>query len=114
LEERSSGVCSWIIVAVWRAAGRVLARRRRFVEMRVSMREEEVQLECESEGDGDAGCDESRKEGRCRRSWVSKSGRGSKMVTRVSGRRRCMASMERPMVPPPRRAMWWGYSDIVR
>lgn len=95
-----------MIVAVWTAEWMEGARRRRFVEMRVLMMSEdlceEVEVDCES-----------RNEGRCARSWVSASGRGSKTVTRVSGRRRCMASIDRPIVPAPRRAMWCGYSDIV-
>ena len=32
----------------------------------------------------------------------------------VSGRRRCIASIDRPIVPKPKRAIWWGDSfDIL-
>lgn len=34
-------------------------------------------------------------------------------MTLVSGRRRWRASIERPIVPPPRRAIWWVWEDIV-
>jgi hypothetical protein len=55
----------------------------------------------------------SKKAGRWLRSCVLKSGRGSKIVTLVSGRRRCRATIDRPIVPAPRTAMWWVYSGMA-
>lgn len=70
LEERSSGVCSWMMVAFWTASWTEDARRRRFVEMRMLMRVSD-DGSCKKEVElilVEVNCEESRNDGSCARS----------------------------------------------